>query len=127
MQGEGTGVINLNDGKMTGEDTVLAYTGSYVEDGDSFTAFIATQRHTSGQPSVFGIDVIDLTVSGKSTPTTASCTGTAKQAPGLTFEATLIRIGDQPKALPRAPMRPHSLVSMIINPSRISRDARSKR
>ena len=100
MQGEGTGVINLNDGKVTGEDTVLAYTGSYVEDGDSFTAFIATQRHTSGQPSVFGIDVIDLTVSGKSTPTTASCTGTAKQAPGLTFEATLIRIGDQPKALP---------------------------
>ena len=32
MQGEGTGVINLNDGKVSGEDTVLAYTGSYVED-----------------------------------------------------------------------------------------------
>jgi hypothetical protein len=43
---------------------------------------------------VFGIDEIDLTLTGKSTPTTASCTGTAKQAPGLTFEATLIRMAD---------------------------------
>src|SRR3982074_1519694 len=60
MQGEGIGVIELNDGKVTGGDTVLAYTGSYVADGDKFTAFIATERHTPGQPSVFGlgIDVI---------------------------------------------------------------------
>jgi hypothetical protein len=39
---------------------------------------------------VFGFDNLDLTLIGKSTPTTASCTGTAKQAPGLTFVATLI-------------------------------------
>jgi hypothetical protein len=48
MQGEGTGVIELNDGKVTGGDTVLAYTGSYVVDRDKFTAFIATERHTAG-------------------------------------------------------------------------------
>ena len=103
MQGEGTGVIELNDGKVTGGDTGLAYTGSYVVDGDKFTAFIATERHTPGQPSVFGIgiDDVNLTLTGKSTPTTASCTGTAKQAPGLAFEATLIRIEDQPRGLPR--------------------------
>jgi hypothetical protein len=126
MQGEGIGVIELNDGKVTGGDTVLAYTGSYVADGDKFTAFIATERHTPGQPSVFGIgiDVINLTLTGRSTPTTASCTGTAKQAPGLTFEATLIPIADQPRALPRAPTRPRSPASVIINPSRIPRDAR---
>jgi hypothetical protein len=93
-KGEGTGVVVLNDGKMIGGDTVIAYTGSYVEEGDKFTASITTERHTQGQPSVFGIDEIDLTLTGKSTPTTASCTGTAKQAPGLTFEATLIRIAD---------------------------------
>lgn len=129
MQGEGTGVIELNDGKVTGGDTVLAYNGSYVLDGDEFTAFIATQRHTPGQPSVFGIgmDVIELTLIGKSTPTTASCTGTAKQAPGLTFEATLIRIADQPKALPRAPTRPRSLASVMPDPSQITRDARSRK
>jgi len=93
-KGEGIGVVVLNDGKMIGGDTVIAYTGSYVEEGDKFTASITTERHTQGQPSVFGIDEIDLTLTGKSTPTTASCTGTAKQAPGLTFEATLVRMAD---------------------------------
>jgi hypothetical protein len=92
--GEGTGVVLLNNGKMIGGDTVIAYTGSYVEEGDTFTASITTERHTLGQPSVFGIDEIDLTLTGKSTGTTASCTGTAKQAPGLTFEATLIRMAN---------------------------------
>ena len=127
MQGEGTGVIELNDGKVTGGDAALAYTGSYVADGDIFTAFIATERHTPGQPSVFGIDDVNLTLTGKSTPTTASCTGTAKQAPGLTFEATLIRIADQPRALPRAPTRARSPAFVILNPSEIARDARSKK
>jgi hypothetical protein len=127
MQGEGTGVIALNDGKVTGGDTVLAYTGSYVVEGDKFTASIATERHTPGQPSVFGIDDVNLTLTGKSTPTTASCTGTAKQAPGLTFEATLIRIADQPRALPRAPTRARSPAFVILNPSEIARDARSKK
>jgi hypothetical protein len=108
MQGEGTGVIELNDGKVTGGDTVLAYTGSYVADGDKFTAFIATKRHTPGQPSVFGlgIDDVNLTLTGKSTPTTASCTGTAKQAPGLAFEAVLVRMADEPNnAAPQASSR----------------------
>jgi hypothetical protein len=94
MQGEGTGVIELNDGKVTGGDTVLAYTGTYFQNGDRFSASITTQRHTPGQPSVFGIDNVDLTLTRKSTPTTASCTGTAKQAPGLTFEATLIPMAE---------------------------------
>jgi hypothetical protein len=43
---------------------------------------------------VFDMDNVDLTVTGKSTPTTASCTGTAKQAPGLTFEAVFVRMAD---------------------------------
>ena len=93
-QGEGTGVVVLNDGKLIGGDTVIAYTGSYVEEGDTFTASVKTERHTQGQPPVFGFDETDLTLTGKSTRTTASCTGTAKQAPGLTFEATLVRMAD---------------------------------
>jgi hypothetical protein len=108
MQGEGTGVIELNDGKVTGGDTGLAYTGSYVADGDKFTAFIATKRHTLGQPSIFGlgIDEVSLTLTGKSTPTTASCTGTAEQAPGLAFEAVLVRMADEPSyAAPQASRR----------------------
>jgi hypothetical protein len=129
MLGEGTGVIELNDGKVTGGDTVLGYAGSYVVDGDKFIALIATERHTPGHPSVFGIglDDVTLTVTGKSTPTTASCTGTVKQAPGLIFEATFIRIAEQPRALPRAPTRPRSPAFVIRNPAQIARDARSKK
>jgi hypothetical protein len=91
---EGTGVVVFNDGKITGSDTALAYTGTYVQNGDNFSVSLTTRRHTQGQPSVFDIDEVDLTLTGTSTPTTASCTGKAKQAPGLTFEATLIRVAD---------------------------------
>jgi len=91
---EGTGVIVLNDGKITGGDASLTYTGTYFQNGDQFSAVVTTRRHTPGPPSVFGIDNLDLTLTGKSAPTTASCTGTAKQAPGLAFEATLVRMAD---------------------------------
>ena len=82
------------DGDVSGGDSISHYTGTYVQDGDSFTATIAVRRHTEGPPSVFGIDNVDITLSGKSTPTTVSCFGTADQAPDTTFQATLIRIVD---------------------------------
>jgi T3SS negative regulator,GrlR len=92
--GEGTGVVVLKDGKITGGDTVIAYTGSCNQVGDEFTADISTKRHTPGQLSVFGIDKIDLKLTGKSTGTMATCRGTSRQAPGMTFEATIIRIAE---------------------------------
>jgi hypothetical protein len=125
--GEGTGVVVLDDGKLTGGDNVSAYTGSYVAEGDEFAASVAVRRHTPGQPSVFGIDNVDLTLTGKSTSTTASCTGTAKQAPGVTFEATLIRIAAQPTALPGAPTRERSTVFVMSSPSEMARGSRSKK
>ena len=87
--GEGMGVVMLQDGKLTGGDTVIAYTGSYSQTGDEFTADIAIHRH-SGQLSVFGFDNVDLTLVGKSTRTMASCRGTSLQATGTTFEAIII-------------------------------------
>jgi hypothetical protein len=91
---EGTGVVVINNGKITGGDTVLGYTGTYFQNGDKFTASVATRRHTPGQPSVFDIDTVDLSVIGTSALTTAACTGTARQAPNLAFEAVLVRIPD---------------------------------
>ena len=38
-----------------------------------YTKNSSHKRHTQGQPSVFGIDNVDITLSGTSTPTTASC------------------------------------------------------
>jgi hypothetical protein len=67
--------VVVNDGKMIGGDTVISYPGSYVEDGNTFTASITTERHTAEQPSVFGIEEIGI------------LPGSAKQAPGLVFVA----------------------------------------
>jgi hypothetical protein len=93
-QGEGYGIVSLVDGRMSGGDNLSSYTGTYVQDGDNFAATIAVRRHTEGLPSVFGIDNVDITLSGKSTPTTASCIGAANQAPDTALQATLIRIAD---------------------------------
>jgi hypothetical protein len=73
---------------------LVSYTGTHVQDSEGFTATIAVKRHTRGPPSVFGIDNVDITLSGKSTSTTASCLGTAIQAPGASLQATLIRFAD---------------------------------
>jgi hypothetical protein len=81
----------LQDGKLTGGDTVIPYTGSYSQTGDEFTADITIHRH-SGQLSVFGFDNVDLTLVGKSTRTMASCRGTSLQATGMTIEAIIIPI-----------------------------------
>jgi hypothetical protein len=91
---EGTGIVVFKDGRITGGDASLAYAGTYFQNGDQFSAVITTWRHTPGPPSVFDIDNVDLTVTGRSAATTASCTGTARQAPGLAFEATLILMAD---------------------------------
>lgn len=91
-RGEGTGIVTLADGEITGGDSVLSYSGWYKVEDDRFTAVLTTRRHSAGQPSVFGIDEVELRLAGKSTGVTASCTGTATQAPDLPFQATLIRI-----------------------------------
>jgi len=86
--GEGHSIVSLMDGDVSGADNISYYTGTYVQGVNKFAATIAVKRHTQGPPSVFGVDNVDITLSGKSTPTTASCFGTAKQAPGITLQAT---------------------------------------
>jgi T3SS negative regulator,GrlR len=92
--GEGTGIVILQDGNVSGGDTVMAYSGSYKQDGDSFSADIAIKRHSPGQLSVFGIDDVDIVLTGKSTGKSASCYGRSKQEPSMTFEAIMIRMAD---------------------------------
>ena len=93
--GQGTGVVTLANGQITGGDTVIGYSGSCEQDGDHFTAVVRTRRYCEGQPSIFGIDVVELKLEGTSAGQMVVCKGTAEQAPGLTFEATLIRSRDQ--------------------------------
>jgi len=60
------------------------------DDGDKFAATIAVRRHTQRPPSVFGVNTI-----GQIDADNGGVFGTAKQAPGTTFQATLIRIIDR--------------------------------
>ena len=89
-RGEGTGIVTLSNGTIAGGDNVIAYSGSYEQTGDLFTATVRTRRFCEGQPSVFGIDEVELKLAGRLVGAMVVCSGTAEQAPGLTFRATLI-------------------------------------
>ena len=92
--GEGAGVADLGaDGKLGGGDTTFAYTGHWEQTGERFKAAISARRIAPGPPGVFGMDELDITLIGHSDAGAAvSCTGFAKQAPGLKLEVTLIRV-----------------------------------
>ncbi|WP_316160556.1 GrlR family regulatory protein [Bradyrhizobium sp. SZCCHNRI20481] len=93
-RGEGAGVVVLAGGQLRGGDSGIAYSGTFAQNGDDFTAKVVTSRHAQGNPSVFGIDAATISLTGKSSSTSATCVGTAAQAPGLTFQAVLNRISD---------------------------------
>ena len=88
-RGEGTGIVHLADGKISGGDCFFSYGGSYQTDDDGFTAVLTTKRCAAGPPTVFGLDEVEVRLAGKVKGTTACCAGSAEQAPGMAFEATL--------------------------------------
>jgi hypothetical protein len=94
--GEGAGVVEFApNGELSGGDTSFAYIGHWERDGERFKAILSAKRIAPGPPGVFGMDEIDITVAGYSDGgMSASCTGFAKQSPGLKLEITLIRIND---------------------------------
>lgn len=93
--GEGAGVVHLDpDGAITGGDATFNYAGNWSQTREHFKAEFCAERFAAGPPGVFGMDKIDIVVSGLSNNgTTASCIGFAKQSPGLKLEVTLIRMG----------------------------------
>ena len=90
--GSGTGVLVIEQGRVRGGDSSLAYSGTYEEKGDNFSAKVNVARHSSGLASVFGIDNVSITLSGVSAGTSAQAKGTSPQAPGISFEAHLSRL-----------------------------------
>jgi hypothetical protein len=104
--GEGTGIVHFADGKLSGRDSIMLYSGTYEVTGDRFTAMVTTKRHTEGHATVFGTDDLVLRLEGLSAGAIATCTGTADQVPGVIFEATLIpsqRTLTEPKTCAPAP------------------------
>ena len=94
----GTGVVVLEGGKLRGGDSSIYYIGTYTRDGDQFTAQVATNAHTKvpgvRSVSVFGVDKVNITLNGTVNGDSAQMTGTAREAPGVAFQALLTRIAD---------------------------------
>ena len=96
--GEGAGMVEFAaNGKLSGGDTTYSYVGNWTQEGERFRAALSARRVAPGPPGVFGLDEIDIVVTGRSDEgASVSCTGFAKQAPGLKLEVELIRMGEWP-------------------------------
>ena len=91
--GEGAGTVEFGpDGKLSGGDSTFSYEGHWAQQGGRFRATLSAKRVVAGPPGVFGLDEIDIVVTGKSDGG-ASLSGKAfaKQAPGLELEVLLLR------------------------------------
>jgi hypothetical protein len=95
--GVGAGIVEFGpNGELSGGDTTFSYIGNWEQDGERFKAALSARRAAPGPPGVFGMDEIDIIVTGHSDGAgSASCTGFAKQSPGLRLEVTLIRMCDE--------------------------------
>jgi hypothetical protein len=116
-RGEGTGIVQLANGTISGGDSFFTYGGCYEIDQDRFTAALTTKRHAPGPPTVFGLDEVEIKLVGKIHDTTASCAGTAEQAPGMVFEATLFLGQDTAPGPDRKPTISSPKVSKLPNGS----------
>ena len=96
---QGTGIVHLAEGRISGGDSFFTYGGSYqFDDEQRFTAVLTTRRHAEGPPTVFGLDEVEVNLAGVCSGVTARCSGTAKQAPEVVFEVTLIYSQDDAPA-----------------------------
>lgn len=97
--GQGTGIVHLAAGRISGSDSFFTYGGSYRFDDDQrFTAVLTTRRHAEGPSTLFGRDEVEVELSGVCSGAMATCSGTAREAPGVMFEATLIYSQDDAPA-----------------------------
>jgi hypothetical protein len=88
---QGTGIVHLAEGRISGSDSFFTYGGSYrFDDEQRFTAVLTTRRHADGPPTVFGLDEVEVELAGVCSGAMATCSGTARQAPDVMFEVTLI-------------------------------------
>jgi hypothetical protein len=98
--GDGTAIVTLLDGTITGGDSFFEYSGSYEQNGDRLTATVRTRRVCDGPPSVFGIDEVVLKLEGRCQGEMVACAGTAEQVPGVKVDVTLIPCREDPTPEP---------------------------
>ncbi len=60
QRGQGTGLVDLVEGRISGRDSFFTYGGSYQVDQQRFTAVLTVKRHADGPASVFGPDEFEV-------------------------------------------------------------------
>ncbi|MGX9393836.1 hypothetical protein ACWX0K_13380 [Nitrobacteraceae bacterium UC4446_H13] len=92
--GEGASEVELlSNGNLTGSDTNFSYTGRWTQVAGRFKVDIHAKRFAPGPPGVFGLDEIDIVVTGhSSSEEVLSGSGFAKQAPALKLSITFSRM-----------------------------------
>ncbi|MDR3717823.1 MAG: hypothetical protein P4K98_03420 [Bryobacteraceae bacterium] len=92
VQGFGTGVITLTNGKVFGGDSAMLYTGTYTQKANDLHARVNVRFHTNmpSMQSVMGRSNFELELSGTLQGDTITALGTI---PGtqLRLNATLTR------------------------------------
>src|SRR5262249_6915804 len=89
--GQRTGRVLLKDGRIFGGDTVITYGGTSQVDGSQLTATLTTRRHAAGQPSVFGIDEVEIKFAGPRPATLLRAQASlSKEIPAMLFQVAWI-------------------------------------
>ncbi len=89
-------MVYVTSGKLRGGNSIFAYIGSYSVTPEGIVAKISTERHNHDPAlkSIFGIDMVTLTLKGKENGDMLDFEGAALQLPGVVFKAVLMRISD---------------------------------
>jgi hypothetical protein len=113
-RGEGTARVCLANGKLSGRDSFFSYSGSYEIEGERLTATLTTRRYADGPTTVFGVDEVEVKLTGTIKGTIAWCHGISEQAPGLPFEAMLF-LGQEAPPVPEVQRPTSTKVATLPN------------
>lgn len=89
-------ILLMDDGKLRGGDSGMAYVGTYEQEGDRFTAQVSVTQHRTlpGVVSVLGYNDVVVEMTGLTDDATAKLRGSSSQVPGVRFDAMLSYIAD---------------------------------
>lgn len=94
--GGGNSVAVLNDGRVLGGDSMMAFEGTYEVDGTKFTATINTSKHSNVERMIplTGDENATINITGMIHEDGISGHGRSSQNPSINLSANLSKIYD---------------------------------
>ncbi len=86
----------MSGSQLRGGDSSIYYLGTYARNGNNIRAEVTTDAHTKvpGMQNVFGVDRVHITLQGEVRGDAIVFDGSAREAPGVPFQAILTRLAD---------------------------------